>query len=126
MDLLLANGANINARILNSRTHTAKMVAYIQGRDHEGETALFAAAEAAWNRVVKYMLDHGADPTVRDAAGKTALDYARAPRPPGAGAPAPSKTEPADRAATVALLTTLVPNPGAGADAATPGSTPAP
>ncbi len=126
MDLLLANGANINARILNSRTHTAKMVAYIQGRDHEGETALFAAAEAAWNRVVKYMLDHGADPSVRDAAGKTALDYARAPRPPGAGAPAPSKTEPADRAATVALLSALVPNPGAGADAATPGSPSAP
>ena len=126
MDLLLANGANINARILNSRTHTAKMVAYIQGRDHEGETALFAAAESAWNRVVKYMLDHGADPTVRDAVGKTALDYARAPRPPGAGAPAPSKTEPADRAATVALLTALVPNSGGGADAAAPGSTPAP
>ena len=124
MDLLLANGADINARITNSRTHTAKMVAYIQGRDHEGETALFAAAEAAWNRVVKYMLDHGADPTLRDAVGKTALDYARAPRPPGAGAPAPSKTEPADRAATVALLAALVANPQAGA--ATPSSPPAP
>ncbi len=126
MGLLLANGANINARILNSRTHTAKMVAYIQGRDHEGETALFAASEAAWNRVVKYLLDHGADPSVRDAAGKTALDYARSPRPPGAGAPAPSKTEPADRAATVALLTALVQGPAAGTDAAAPPSTPAP
>ncbi|HEV2701392.1 MAG TPA: ankyrin repeat domain-containing protein, partial [Steroidobacteraceae bacterium] len=80
MSLLLANGANINARILDSRTHTAKMIAYIQGRDHEGETALFAASEAAWNRVVKYMIDHGADPSVRDTTGKTALDYARAPR----------------------------------------------
>src|SRR3984957_4869398 len=114
MDLLLANGANINARIVNSRTHTAKMVAYIQGRDHEGETALFAASEAAWNRVVKYMIDHGADPAVRDSTGKSALDYARTPRPPGAGAPAPAKTEPADRAATVALLAALVPKSGEG------------
>jgi ankyrin repeat protein len=126
MDLLLANGANINARIINSRTHTAKMVAYIQGRDHEGETALFAAAEAAWNRVVKYMLDHGADPTLRDAAGKTALDYARAPRPPGAGAPAPSKTEPADRAATVALLAAVLPSSAPGGSAATPNGIAAP
>jgi ankyrin repeat protein len=114
MDLLLANGANINARIVNSRTHTAKMTAYIQGRDHEGETALFAASEAAWNRVVKYMIDHGADPTLRDASGKSALDYARTPRPPGAGAPAPGKTEPADRAATVALLAALMPKSGEG------------
>jgi ankyrin repeat protein len=114
MELLLANGANINARIVNSRTHTAKMTAYIQGRDHEGETALFAASEAAWNRVVKYMIDHGADPALRDASGKSALDYARKPRPPGAGAPAPAKTEPADRAATVALLAALTPQSGAG------------
>jgi len=114
MELLLANGANINARIVNSRTHTAKMTAYIQGRDHEGETALFAASEAGWNRVVKYMLDHGADPAVRDTTGKSALDYARTPRPPGAGAPAPAKTEPADRAATVALLAALMPKSGEG------------
>ena len=126
MDLLLANGANINARIVGSRTHTAKMVAYIQGRDHEGETALFAAAEAAWNRVVKYLIDHGADASVRDAAGKTALDYARTPRPPGAGAPAPSKTEPADRAATVALLAALAPNSDTGAGTGTPGGTSSP
>jgi uncharacterized protein len=114
MALLLANGANINARIVNSRTHTAKMTAYIQGRDHEGETALFAASEAAWNRVVRYMVDHGADATVRDASGKRALDYARTPRPPGAGAPAPAKTESADRAATVALLAALTPKSGEG------------
>src|SRR5262249_20651961 len=36
IDLLLAAGANINARITDSRTRTAKLVAYIQGRDHEG------------------------------------------------------------------------------------------
>jgi uncharacterized protein len=108
IDLLLDAGANINARVTDSRTRTAKLTAYIQGRDHEGKTALFAAAEAGWDKVVKHLLDKGADPTVRDAAGKTALDYARSPPPPGPGAPA--RIDPAavaSRAATVALLESL-------------------
>ena len=50
MDLLLDAGANINARVTDSRTHTAKIMAYVQGRDQEGRTALFAAAEAGWDR----------------------------------------------------------------------------
>ncbi len=77
IDLLLAAGADINTRVTNSRTHTAKIMAYVQGRDQEGRTALFAAAEAGSDKVVKHLLERGADPTVRDAAGKTALDVAR-------------------------------------------------
>ncbi len=115
IDLLLDAGANINARVTNSHTHTAKLVAYVQGRDHEGQTALFAAAEAGWDKVVKHMLDRGADPTVRDAAHKTALDYARSPPPAGpggaAGGAGPAATE--SRAATVALLESLVPKSAA-------------
>jgi ankyrin repeat protein len=109
IDVLLAHGANINARVINSHTHTAKMVAYVQGRDHEGQTALFAAAEAGWDQVVKHMLERGADATVRDTAGKTALNYARTPPPAGpGGAGAPpggfAGGAAAARAATVALL----------------------
>ncbi len=88
IDLLVAAGANVNARVTNSHTYTAKLVAYVQGRDHEGQTALFAAAESGWDKVVKDLLDHGADPSIRDAAGKTPLDYARAPPPQGVGAAA--------------------------------------
>lgn len=113
MDLLLDAGANINARVTDSRTRTAKLTAYIQGRDHEGKTALFGAAEAGWDRVVKHLLDRGADPTVRDAAGKTALDSARSPPPPGPGAPRdPGPAAVASRAATIALLEALVPKSG--------------
>jgi uncharacterized protein len=101
IDLLLNAGANVNARVTDSRTRTAKLVAYVQGRDQEGRTALFAAAESGWDRVVNQLLDRGADPTVRDAAGKTALDYARAA---SGGGPAA-----AGRAATVALLEALLP-----------------
>jgi ankyrin repeat protein len=110
IDLLLDAGANINARIADSHTRTAKLVAYIAGRDHEGKTALFSAAEAGWDKVVKHLLDRGADPTVRDASNKTALDYARIGPPPGPGTP-PKESGPAaaSRAATIALLEALVP-----------------
>jgi uncharacterized protein len=104
LDLLLEAGANINARVLDSRTHTAKLVAYVQGRDHEGQTALFSAAEAGWDRVVKHMLERGADPMVRDATGKTALDYAKSPPPAGPGARPAEPGAAASRAATVSIL----------------------
>lgn len=105
IDLLLAGGAKINARVTDSHTHTAMLVAYVHGLDHEGQTALFAAAESGWDKVVKHLLERGADPTVRDAAGKTALDYARHPRISIRGAPVADAAEAARRAATVALLT---------------------
>jgi uncharacterized protein len=116
IDLLLDAGANINSRVTDSRTHTAKLVAYIQGRDHEGQTALFAAAESGWDKVVKHMIDRGADPVVQDATGKLALDYARHPPPPGPGAPAPTAVAKAGRDATVALLESLAPKSGVTAD----------
>jgi ankyrin repeat protein len=103
IDLLLAHGANINARVTDSHTHTAKLVAYVQGRDHEGQTALFAAAEAGWDRVVKHLVEKGADPTVKDFHGETALSYARRPPLTGPGARGPGPSE-AARAATVAVL----------------------
>lgn len=123
IDLLLAAGASINTRVTNSHTHTAKLVAYVTGRDHEGQTALFAAAEEGWDRVVKNLLAHGADAMFRDDEGKMALDYARHPprvfRGPQAardGSPA----EKASRAATVALLEGAMPKtPGAGETAST-------
>jgi ankyrin repeat protein len=116
IDLLLDAGANINARVTDSRTHTAKMVAYIQGRDHEGQTAIFAAAESGWDKVVKHMIDRGADPKVQDATGKLALDYARHPTPPGPGAPAPNALAKAGREATVAILEPLSPKSALQAD----------
>ena len=123
IDLLLNAGANVNTRVTNSHTHTAELVAYVHGRDHEGQTALFAAAESGWNRVVKDLLVHGADPTVRDDDGKSALDYARHPPPafPGRGAPPGGRgrrPEDAARAATVALLQAALTKTGVGADTA--------
>ncbi len=117
IDLLLDAGANINAVVTDSHTNTAKLVAYVQGRDHEGQTALFSAAETGWDRVVKHMIDRGADPKIRDAAGKFALDYARHPPPPGPGAP-PGGIPAPGREATVALLAALTPKSDANPDTA--------
>jgi ankyrin repeat protein len=116
--LLLDAGANVNARVTDSHTYTAKMVAYVQGRDHEGQTTLFSAAEAGWDRVVKLLVDRGADPKVHDAAGKTALDLARSPPPVGPGATVPARAESKGRAATVALLTSLMGGSGGAGDTA--------
>jgi ankyrin repeat protein len=110
IDLLLDAGANINARVTDSRTHTGRMTAYIQGRDHEGQTALFAAAESGWDQVTKRLVERGADPAAVDADGKVALDYARSPRPSGPGSQAgPAGPAAAARAATVAYLEALAP-----------------
>lgn len=79
MDVLLAAGANINAQITDSHTHTAVLMAYVAGRDQEGRTALMAAGETGNERLAKYLLEHGADPTLKDAKGMTALDLARLP-----------------------------------------------
>ena len=118
IDLLLDAGANINARITDSHTHTAKLVAYVQGRDHEGQTAIFAAAESGWDKVVKHMIDKGADPTLKDSSGKFAVDYARHPPPAFPGSPAPSPVAVAARDATIALLESLSPKSAATAETA--------
>jgi uncharacterized protein len=120
LDLLLNAGANINVRVTNSHTHTAKLVAYVQGRDHEGQTALFAAAEEGWDRVVKHLLERGADPNVHDDKSKLALDYARHPTPVFRGPTASrgGKAEDASRAATVALLEAATMKPAVRAETA--------
>ncbi len=48
IDLLLDAGASINARVTDSHTRTAKLNAYVENREHEGQTALFAASESGW------------------------------------------------------------------------------
>jgi ankyrin repeat protein len=77
IDLLLAAGADINARLSGDHSLTARV-----GRqpnavtDREGETALFGAVKFGWVNVVEYLLAKGADPNVKDALGRTPLDGA--------------------------------------------------
>lgn len=111
IDLLLAAGANVNTQVLDSHTHTATLMAYIAGRDQEGRTALFAAAERGLERVVQHLLERGADPAIRDAAGKTALDIVRA-LPPATTPVAAGSIGGGNRAAVIALLEAGAPRQG--------------
>ena len=86
IDLLLDAGANVNAQIIGSHTRSGTILAYVAGRDQEGKTALMAAAEGGQTAVVQHLLERGADPTIKDATGKTALDFTR-PAAGGPGAP---------------------------------------
>lgn len=101
---LLDGGADINAQVTDSRTFTAKLDTYVQGRDNEGRTTLHAAASGGWDRVVQHLIDRGADPAIRDAEGQTALDEAMTAIPMAAnGRAAPQSTE-----ATTARENTIV------------------
>lgn len=126
INLLLDAGADINYRITDSRTHTARLMAYVAGRDQEGRTALFAAAEQAQDRVVKHLLERGADATIRDAGGKTVLDIARAAPAagPAAGAAAGNGREGAAAAAAAARAATITALETAAAKAGLGGPTP--
>ena len=106
---MLEGGASINARVTDNHNRTARLTAYVYNRENEGKTALFAAAEFGWDKVVRHLLERGADPGVRDKAGKTALDYAREPAPTSPGQTPADDTNggrfaTSNRAATVAIL----------------------
>ncbi len=103
LDLLLDAGADINARITNSRTRTAVLHSYVEGRDQEGRTALIGAVDRGSDQIVGHLLARGADPTVRDAEGLSALDVARIP-PAENLQPAAQERLAAGRAAAAALL----------------------
>jgi len=106
IDLLLDAGADINAQVTDSRTFTGQLDTYIQGRDNEGRTALHNAAELGWEKVVAHLLERGADPSIVDAEGQTALDEALAPVMNGPGAR--NRPESGDREAAVAILSSAL------------------
>ena len=89
IDMLLDAGADIDAQVNDSHTFTAKLDTYIQWKDNEGRSALHSAAELGWDLVARHLVERGADTTLRDAEGKTALDLALEPVPeanrPGRG-----------------------------------------
>jgi ankyrin repeat protein len=77
IDMFLAAGADINAKITDDSSRTANV-----GRqpnavtERKGQTALYGAAKNGWGKVVDHLLAKGADPKVTDALGKTPVDAA--------------------------------------------------
>jgi cytohesin len=77
IDLFLAAGADINAKITDDSSRTANV-----GRqpnavtERKGQTALYGAAKNGWANVVEHLLAKGADPSISDALGRTPVDAA--------------------------------------------------
>jgi ankyrin repeat protein len=76
LDLLLQAGADINARITDTSSYTARIARRSSMTDRQGQTALFAAAQSTRADVVRYLLEHGAKIDVVDDMGRTPLDAA--------------------------------------------------
>ena len=78
MDILRAAGADVNARIADITSLTARIARTNTMTDRQGQTALFYVAEVGRTEVVRYLLAHGAKVDVVDDAGKTPIDVAAA------------------------------------------------
>ena len=89
MDLLLQNGADVNAQITGSTTYSMRIARSPSA--NEGMTALHSAAQQGRADLVRYLLDKGAKPDIVDKNGKKPIDLVATGAPRGGGAP------PADR-----------------------------
>ncbi|HTY48262.1 MAG TPA: ankyrin repeat domain-containing protein, partial [Steroidobacteraceae bacterium] len=78
LDTLLEAGADINARITDTSSHTARIARASSMTNRQGQTALYGAISIGSLRVAQYLLDHGARADVADAAGRTPLDATQA------------------------------------------------
>ncbi|WFD35268.1 Transcription factor mbp1 (MBF subunit p120) [Malassezia cuniculi] len=128
VDLALSRGKPHAARyyletMINRLSEYGEQLADILNfQDDEGESALTMAARARSKRLVKLLLEHGADPKIRNKEGRNTEDYivederfraspSRAPAPESAPlAGRPHTSEAGQRAAgrSVALMSTLL------------------
>jgi ankyrin repeat protein len=74
MEMLREAGADVNARITDVTSLTARIARTNTMTGRQGQTALFFAAELGRSAVVRYLIEHGARADLTDDAGKTALD----------------------------------------------------
>jgi ankyrin repeat protein len=76
LEILLAAGADVNARITDVKGRTARMGRSSSLPERGGQSALFGAVQWAWPRVVQYLIDHGAEVDIVDDLGVSPLDAA--------------------------------------------------
>ncbi|HET9830386.1 MAG TPA: ankyrin repeat domain-containing protein [Vicinamibacterales bacterium] len=76
MEILRKAGADVNARITDITSLTARIARTNTLTGRQGQTALFLAAELGRADVVAYLVDHGAKVDIKDEMGRTPLDVA--------------------------------------------------
>jgi ankyrin repeat protein len=77
MEFLRRAGADVNARITDVTSLTARIARSNSMTDRQGQTALFLVTELGRMEVIRYLLDHGARVDVMDDMGRTATDLAK-------------------------------------------------
>jgi uncharacterized protein len=80
MEILRRAGADVNARIVDITSLTARIARDNTMTGRQGQTALFYVADTGRTPVVKYLLDHGAKADALDDMGRTAIDVAKGRR----------------------------------------------
>ena len=80
MEILRKAGADVNARITDVTSLTARIARTNTMTGRQGQTALFVAAESGRTAVVKYLLEHGARTDIVDDMGKSPIDLVAAGR----------------------------------------------
>jgi ankyrin repeat protein len=76
IEVLLAAGADINARIVDNYGRTGRIARASQMTEREGQTALYGAVKFAWAGVVAYLVERGASVDIVDAHGRSPIDAA--------------------------------------------------
>jgi hypothetical protein len=76
LEILAAAGADVNARITDVTSRTARWGRGSLLSERNGQSALFGAVQWAWPRVVQYLIDHGAEVAIVDDRRVSPLDAA--------------------------------------------------
>ena len=79
LELMLAHGADVNARVTGAASYSGRIARALTGdpvntTSNEGMTALHVAVRSQNTSLVRYLLDKGARPDIKDASGRTPLD----------------------------------------------------
>jgi ankyrin repeat protein len=75
--ILLKAGANVNARITDTTSLTARIARDSTMTKREGQTTLFFAAQLGRKNLVRFLLDHGARVDAMGDEGKALMNAAR-------------------------------------------------